>query len=225
MAHHDRDIATGEGRAPEEASSSGVVAVPALRTGSVLGGIAVLRERGQWEAVRAEVFRRDPFASHWIDRVADGAWCPLDRGIALFDALHALYGEEGARALGTTRFARSMETGVLAPMLRSWARVVAPDAVALVKLAPHLWRAGSQGLGDVRVLEARPGAARLRFTSEHPSLVSSAGFQAFLEGFVLELVKLRLGPDRGGTDREAPSDDRAHFEIVEGRAELVLSWL
>ncbi|MBX7191397.1 MAG: hypothetical protein K1X94_05040 [Sandaracinaceae bacterium] len=190
-----------------------------MTTHSIRGFVAVLKELGHWPAVRAEVLRRDPFASHWIDSVADGTWCPLDRGGLLVEAARGLLGDDAIRDLGSRRFARAMDTGVLAPMLRSWARSVAPDTTTLVKLTPHLWRAASQGLGEMKVLEVRPGQARLRFTSDHPTFLACHAWHIFLEGFALGLVALR----RGEATPVGPAD-RAAMRRVDDHLELELTW-
>jgi hypothetical protein len=203
-----------------DAKSSGVVAVPAITSHSVRGFVTLLREAGQWQAVRAEAIARDPFASHWIDRTGDGTWCPIDRGHVLAEATRAIVGDRAIRELGLTRFSRAMDTGVLAPMLRSWARTVAPDTTTLVKLVPHLWRAASQGLGDLKVHEVRPGFASIYFTSAHPTFLAMHAWHIFLEGFALGLLALR----RGEGARLDDDEDFAEMKAVDGRVELTLRW-
>ncbi len=193
--------------------------MPAVTTQSIVGFVTMLKERGLWDAVRTDILRRDPFASHWVDRIADSTWCPLDRGAQLIETAHGLLGDDGVRSLGVARFSRAMDTGVLAPMLRSWARTVAPDTMTLVKLAPHLWRAGSQGLGELKVLEVERGFARLQFTSDHPTFVACHAWHVFLEGFALALIGLSRSDD------ELPAaGDVAQMTVVEGRVELSLRW-
>lgn len=196
-----------------------MVAVPAVTTHSIVGFITMLKERGRWDEVRADVLARDPFASHWIDRVADGSWCPLDRGAQLITAAHRLVGDGGVRSMGIARFSRAMDTGVLAPMLRSWARTVAPETETLVKLAPHLWRASSQGLGELKVLLVESGHARLHFTSDHPTFLACRPWHVFLEGFTLALIGLSRR-----TDELPEAGDVAEMKVIDGRLELELRW-
>ncbi len=196
-----------------------MVVVPAVTTHSIRGFVTILRESGHWSAVRSEVLRRDPFASHWVDTVADGTWCPLDRGGLLVEAARTLLGDDAIREMGSRRFVRAMDTGVLAPMLRSWARSVAPDTTTLVKLTPHLWRAASQGLGEMKVLEVRPGHARLRFTSDHPVFLACTAWHVFLEGFALGILALRRGEEAS-----VGHADRSVMRRVDDHVELELSW-
>jgi hypothetical protein len=208
-----------DGRPPDDANESGVVMVPAVTTHSIVGFITVLKERGRWDEVRADVLAHDPFANHWVDRVADGTWCPLDRSARLLASAHRVLGDEGVRSIGVARFSRAMDTGVLAPMLRSWARTVGPDTMTIVKLTPHLWRAGSQSLGELKVLEVRPGHARLHFTTDHPVFLACRAWHVFLEGFALAFIGLSRSTNEG----PAPGDV-ATMTIVDGRVELVLSF-
>lgn len=211
-----KDAASAE----PDAKSSGVVAVPAITSHSVRGFITLLRETGQWQAVRAEAVARDPFAVHWIDRVGDGTWCPIDRGHVLASATLAIVGERAIREMGFARFSRAMDTGVLAPMLRSWARTVAPDTTTLVKLMPHLWRAASQGLGDLKVHEVTAGSATIHFTSVHPTFLSMHAWHVFLEGFALGLLALRRGEGARLDDA-----DTAEMKLAaDGRVQLTLRW-
>lgn len=190
--------------------------MPCITSPSIVGFVALLRERGHWPAVREEVVRRDPFASRWIDRIADGTWCPLERGIGVIEAAEALLGPDSVRELGFSRFSRSMDTGVLAPMLRSWARSVGPDTTTLMRLTPHLWRAASQGLGEMRVLDVHDGHAHFTFTSEHPLFVTRTAWHRFLEGFTLGLLALRHGDgvEAASRDEAVMTSDGAHVELV-----------
>ncbi len=162
---------------PKDARSSGVVAVPAIPAPTVVGFVTLLREQGVWPAVRAAVLARDPFASHWIDRIGDSSMCPLDRACLLMTGAESVVGAVRLRELGSIRFARAMETGLLAPMLRSWARTFVGDAGTLVQLTPHLWRGSTQGLGTVEIAElSHPagGAAQRRSCSPAITPRSSA---------------------------------------------------
>jgi hypothetical protein len=220
---HDEGLASSvESPASKDADAkfSGVVAVPAVAGNSISGFVKLLRDTGQWPAVRAEVLVRDPFGSHWIDRVGDSTWCPIDRGHILAEATRAVLGDRGIREMGFTRFYRSMDTGVLAPMLRSWARTVMPDTATMVKLVPHLWRAVSHGLGELKVEEVRSGAARLTFTSQHPTFLAMHAWHLFLEGFALGLLALRRGEGASLDD----SSDAAEMTVVDGHVQLNLRW-
>jgi hypothetical protein len=205
---------------PEDAKSSGVVAVPALSMQSIGGFRKLLDERGNWSSVRAETRARDPFADHWIDSIGDGTWFPIDRTSLLMESTRAVLGDHAVRELGFARLSRAMDTGVLAPMLRSWARTVAPDTGTLVKLAPHLWRAISQGLGELKVLEVEPGFGRIRFTSQHPMFLGMRGWHLYLEGFSLGLV----GLGRADAKSLADTEDTAEIALRGEHLELELRW-
>lgn len=223
MKRNEEHASSVESTAPKDADakSSGVVAVPAITGHSIRGFVKLLRETGCWPAVRAEALSRDPFASHWIDRVGDTTWCPIDRGHILAEATRTIVGDRAIREMGFTRFSRAMDTGVLAPMLRSWARTVAPDTATMVKLAPHLWRAASQGLGELKVEEVSPRSARIRFTSEHPTFLAMHAWHVFLEGFALGLLALRRGEGASLEDQK----DFAEMKLGEdGRVQLTLRW-
>lgn len=196
--------------------------------------MALLRERGDWPRVREEMLRRDLFAQHWVETLSEGTWCTLDRGQLLIDSTRTVLGERAIREMGYRRLSRAMDTGVLAPMLRSWARTVAPDTATLVRLTPHLWRASSQGLGELKVLEAEAheggGHARIRFTSELPMFLEAAAWHCFLEGFALGLLALRRSDELPPLDPDAHEGatsvgDRAHMRCVDGLMELELAWV
>jgi len=214
--------------APRDARSSGVVAVPAVPTAAVVNFVTLLREEGAWTTVRQAAMARDPFASHWIDRISEASMCPLDRACALMTATEGVVGPVRLRQLGSIRFARAMETGLLAPMLRSWARTFVGDAGTLVQLTPHLWRGSTQGLGTVEVAElSQPsgggGAATLVFTSDHPTFVGCRAWHVYLEGWAAGLLAMRHGEEAAAA-RLAAGDDEVSHRVDEGRVKLSLRW-
>lgn len=214
--------------APADAKSSGVVAVPAIPSPSVAGFVALLREEGAWTSVRAEVMARDPFASHWIDRISEASMCPLDRACALMAGAAHVLGDARLRELGAIRFGRAMETGLLAPMLRSWARAFVGDAGTVVRLTPHLWRGSTQGLGSVEIAElVHPGdgsgRATIVFTSDHPTFLACHAWHVYLEGWAQGLLAMRHGEEVAAA-RAASGRDEVSIAVREGRVALSLRW-
>jgi len=214
--------------APRNAGSSGVVPVPAIPTASVVGFVTLLRQEGAWADVRTAVMKSDPFASHWVDRISDASMCPLDRACSLMTAAEGVIGAVRLRQLGSIRFARAMETGLLAPMLRSWARAFVGDAGTVVKLTPHLWRGSTQGLGTVEVTElSHPasggGTATIVFTSDHPTFLGCRAWHVYLEGWGKGLLAMRHGEEAAAA-RAASGQDEVSCRVHAGRVEISLRW-
>lgn len=191
----ERAVAPVGLEAPASAKQSGVVGVPAVSTSMVTGLRLLVGELGIGAEVRARVLAADPFAKRWVDAPPEGSWSPVDRYLTVWRAVGALVGEESLRELGRVRFERAMDSGSLAPILRSWARTLRDDPEEMVRVAPHLWRGITQNLGELRVLSREAGAAHLRFETDHPLLLSCRPWHAVMEGWGLGLMRLIRGGD------------------------------
>ncbi len=204
-----------------EAKASGVVAVPVVATSLVTGIRLLLRELGLTDAVRTAVVAADPFASRWIDRGPEEAWCPIDRYLAVIAGLGTVVGEAKLRELGRLRFARAMETGRLAPILRSWERAFQGDPVELVKVAPHLWRGVTQGLGEVRLLEQDDSSACFVFETTHPAFLKCRAWHLLMEGWGQGLLTLARG---SAADPESLEGLSAETVVRGGHLQVRLAW-
>lgn len=194
----------------------------ALPRRTVLGFLGLLRELGVDREVRERVRAFDPEAARWLGSPDDEPFCPLRYVCAVMNAALDVLGEERLRSLGTRRFAQAMETGQLAPMLRSWSRAFADDVRSIVRLTPHLWRGSTRGLGDIRVVNEGPSSARIEFTTTHPLFLACRGWHVFLEGWSLGLLAMRFADCGEGDERLR--DDRAVMVRSEGRLALEVSW-
>jgi hypothetical protein len=206
-----------EPAAPASAKQSGVVGVPAVSASLVTGLRLLVGELGIGAEVRARVLAADPFAKHWVDTPPEGGWSPVDRYLAVWRAVGTLVGDERLRELGRVRFEHAMDSGSLAPILRSWARTLRHDPDELVKVAPHLWRGISQNLGELRVLSNESGSAHLRFETDHPLLLTCRPWQCVMEGWGLGLVRLIRGED-------GPELAARVFVGDTGRLDVLLVW-
>jgi hypothetical protein len=199
--------------------SSDVMAVPAVATSMVNGLQLLVRELGLADEVRKAIVEADPLASYWVDCAPEADFCPVDRYLAVWGALGQLLSEERLRELGRERFERAMDAGRVAPILRSWARSCQHDPADFVRVAPHLWRGVTRGLGELRVLSEDGCSARVLFEVEHPLLARATAWHRVVEGWGEGL----LSQVRGGRPLE-PGQGVTVSVDARGRIEAVLRW-
>lgn len=209
----------GEGSRDYDLRSSDVVPVPAVATSLVSGLRLLVRELGLANEVRAAILASDPFAAYWVDQTPEADFTPVDRYLAMWTALGRLVSPEKLRELGHERFRRGMDSGRVAPILRSWARTCRDDPADLVRVAPHVWRGITRELGELRVLEHDDRSARMLFDTEYPLMASATAWHRVMEGWGDGLVTLA----RGGRALE-PGQGVTVSVDARGRVEALLRW-
>jgi hypothetical protein len=199
--------------------ASDVVAVPVVATSLVTSLRMFVRELGLVDEVRAAILAADPFASYWIDQVPESDFVPVDRYLAVWGALGRLVPAERLRALGRQRFEHSMDSGRIAPILRGWARTCQDHPTELVRVAPHLWRGLTRGLGELRVVSEDATSCLMLIDVVHPRLASTSAWHRVVEGWGDGLVSLM----RGGRPL-APQQGVTVSLDAQGRIEALLRW-
>jgi hypothetical protein len=175
----------------EHAAKAGVALVSApLIASSVVSGVRrTLIVNGLWDDVRRQAIARDARVLEWIDTPLSSPWSPVEKHLAVMEAIAASLGDEGARAFGRTRLREGLEGGVLAPVLRSWMRSYGSAPAHLMRVAPHMWRAVTRGLGRLVVLEAGERSVTVRVLEMPEQARRCAAWHRFLEGYGVALLE------------------------------------
>ncbi|MBZ0119125.1 MAG: hypothetical protein K8H88_19170 [Sandaracinaceae bacterium] len=180
---------------------------------SLLNGVRqTMIDEGHWADVERVLFELDPHAPSWLKAAERGEWVLAEHHLCVIEAMRRVLGAQALERYGAAHLRRDMETGALAPVLRSWARSFARDPHELLRVIPHAWQAVTRNLGRLVRVTEEPGRALYRLEGDPGLVAGSPGWQSFLTGFATELLHLA---GRGG---------RAMVEVKDGVLEVDARW-
>jgi hypothetical protein len=185
-------VQVGEMPAPAERREVNAGDEPSISGRIVTELRALMIAQGVWPKVRDTLAARNATALRWLDDAAREPWVDLDIHLALVDAAGEALGLQQVRELGRERMIQSSRAGIFAAIVRGWLRSFQGDPAQVLKVMPHLWRAGVRRGGSLRVLSSGEGRldARLSPGPAATQLGKSAAWRALLEGFCVGLIDL-----------------------------------
>ncbi len=185
---------------------------PRLLAAVSVGLKGALMESFAWDEVRTRLERESPDQLALFNDAEAVGWVPLQTHVSVVDVATDLLGEDAMRNLGRGRIL-GMQLGALFPnMIRSWIRSFAEDPTQMVQLGPHIWKAGTEECGVLRLVSQQGNYAHFRFDNIPQAMRSSQGWRAMMEGVALGVLEL------AGLEAEvnlmAPQDDADYADAT-----------
>jgi hypothetical protein len=153
---------------------------------------ALMIAEGVWPKVRDALAVRAPMALRWLDDAANEPWIEMETYLSMVDAAGEALGLDALRALGRKRMVESSQSGIFASIVRGWLRSFERDPAQVLRVVPHLWRAGVRRGGSLRVVSAGDGFLHARLVPGPAAtlMARSPAWRAVLEGFCTGLLDL-----------------------------------
>jgi hypothetical protein len=163
----------------------------------------LLRERGVWSEVERSLEETEPHAAAAMAAPDLPEWVEIESYLRMLDAAGRLLSEEQLRSLGRQRMERDAQSGFFGGVLRGWIRSIGSDPEDVVRVLPHLWRAGVRGLEDMYLVSEGERCAQFAVANLPPAVLACRPWHAVLAGIaegVAALVEVPVSVERSTED-------------------------